>query len=97
MFGFGAGAKAEVKYNNLLTYAAEEILDLERKLQSAKFYLECSRKENLNLLYKLKVTTGQFTVNELKILRRLCHPDRHDGKRVSTDMTTKLNKLIKAD
>lgn len=35
----------------------------------------------------------QFTKLEIDILIRLCHPDKHDGKRSAVEITQKLIKL----
>lgn len=34
-----------------------------------------------------------FTKDEIGKLINLCHPDKHDGKKISTEMTAKLLKL----
>ena len=36
---------------------------------------------------------AQFTPEELRKLLMLCHPDKHDGKPMAVEMTTKLNLL----
>jgi hypothetical protein len=33
---------------------------------------------------------AQFTADELRSLIQLCHPDKHAGKPIATEMTTKL-------
>lgn len=35
----------------------------------------------------------QFTEEEIKKLLQLCHPDKHGGKQMAVDMTTKLLQL----
>jgi hypothetical protein len=35
----------------------------------------------------------QFTVDELRTLIQLCHPDKHDGKESAVRMTQKLNQM----
>lgn len=35
----------------------------------------------------------QFTGDELKVLISLCHPDKHGGKAIATEMTQKLIEL----
>ena len=35
-----------------------------------------------------------FTVEELKRMVRLCHPDKHNGNKTSLTITKKLNKMI---
>jgi hypothetical protein len=35
----------------------------------------------------------QFTADELQRLIQLCHPDKHDGKQMATEMTAKLLKM----
>lgn len=37
----------------------------------------------------------QFTQGELKILRGLCHPDKHGNRESSVIMTQKLNELVR--
>lgn len=41
----------------------------------------------------LKGGPTQFTADELKKLILLCHPDKHDGKPMATEMTQKLLKM----
>lgn len=41
-----------------------------------------------------KLKSLNIDKDDLKQLRNLCHPDRHNGKRMAIKMTTKLNKLI---
>jgi hypothetical protein len=42
-----------------------------------------------------QATAGrQFDVEELKTLRRLCHPDRHGGSDASTRMSQRINQLL---
>lgn len=36
---------------------------------------------------------SQFSADEVQRLLMLCHPDKHDGKQMATDMTAKLLKL----
>jgi hypothetical protein len=38
-------------------------------------------------------TPAQFTADELQRLILLCHPDKHDGKPMATEMTQKLLKM----
>jgi hypothetical protein len=40
--------------------------------------------------------TPQFTADDLQRLIQLCHPDRHDGKPLATQMTQKLLKVKEA-
>ncbi len=43
-----------------------------------------------------KIVDGsQFTVEDINRLLSLCHPDKHDGKRVATEMTQRLLALRK--
>ena len=35
----------------------------------------------------------EFTKEDIKKLLILCHPDKHEGKNIATEITTKLNKL----
>jgi hypothetical protein len=35
----------------------------------------------------------QFNAEDIKRLLQLCHPDKHDGKAIATEMTQKLLKL----
>jgi hypothetical protein len=37
---------------------------------------------------------SRFTDDELRSLRALIHPDRHDNKPVSHELTAKVNKLL---
>lgn len=46
-------------------------------------------------IYGFNGATSQFTVEELKALRRLVHPDKHNGSKSSNDLTTKLNQLLR--
>ena len=36
-----------------------------------------------------------FSQDELRKLIQLCHPDKHDGKQIAQDMTSKLNGMRK--
>jgi hypothetical protein len=38
---------------------------------------------------------GQFDADELKTLRRLCHPDRHGNSEASNRLTQKINNLLR--
>ncbi len=38
----------------------------------------------------------RFTAEDIQRLLMLCHPDKHDGKQMATDMTQKLLKLKEA-
>lgn len=48
------------------------------------------------------LTTGEskqssaFTTDELRSLIQLCHPDKHDGKPMATEMTAKLLRMKEA-
>lgn len=37
---------------------------------------------------------SQFTEDELKTLRRLCHPDKHDSSKSSNELSAKINNLL---
>ncbi len=39
------------------------------------------------------VANGGLTNKDIKILLSLCHPDKHDGKKIANDMTVKLLKM----
>lgn len=38
--------------------------------------------------------SSQFTEDELKTLRRLCHPDKHDSSKSSNELSAKINNLL---
>lgn len=38
--------------------------------------------------------SSQFTEDELKALRRLCHPDRHGSSKSSNELSAKINNLL---
>lgn len=38
-------------------------------------------------------TPAQFSADDLQRLIQLCHPDKHDGKPLATEMTQKLLKM----
>lgn len=40
-----------------------------------------------------KAQQSQFSADDVQRLLMLCHPDKHDGKPMATDMTAKLLKL----
>lgn len=65
-------------------------LELDKALRDAKLHAA---------LHKAWQATSspsvQFTSEELRTLRRLCHPDRHDGSKASNEITKKLNGMIK--
>lgn len=44
---------------------------------------------------KVPQPVTQFSQDEIKKLLLLCHPDRHDGKAMATELTQKLLKLRK--
>lgn len=37
-----------------------------------------------------KTTSDKFSADDVKRLLMLCHPDKHDGKQMASDMTVKL-------
>ena len=42
----------------------------------------------------LELRGGQFDAEELKTLRRLCHPDRHNGSEASTRISQRINQML---
>jgi hypothetical protein len=46
-------------------------------------------------IYGFAGASSQFTTDELKAIRRLVHPDKHNGSKSSNDLTTKLNQLLR--
>lgn len=42
-----------------------------------------------------RTVTTQFTPDELRTLRRLCHPDRHGNSSQATAITQKLNQMLR--
>lgn len=38
--------------------------------------------------------SAQFSMDELRSLRRLCHPDRHGGSDAANRLTQKLNAML---
>lgn len=44
---------------------------------------------------RVTVTGGQLSTDDIKRLLMLCHPDKHDGKPMATEMTAKLLQLRK--
>lgn len=42
---------------------------------------------------KASAAQAQFSADDIQRLLMLCHPDKHDGKQMATDMTAKLLKL----
>lgn len=41
-------------------------------------------------IFSKKTGAPQFDQEELQKLIQLCHPDKHDGKKMASDMTVKL-------
>lgn len=43
---------------------------------------------------KNAISNSQFSESDLKKLRMLCHPDRHDGKPMAIEMLQKINAMV---
>lgn len=74
--------------------------DYRSKLRSAQILnsnlhaqIEVMRRQAL----MTKPISGEFTREELKSMRRLVHPDKHNGKESSVKITQKINELIERD
>lgn len=75
-----------------LTAERDEAL---RQIASRDKRIALLEKENW-LLKKTEPRYKQelFTLDELKRLRRLCHPDKHGGKSAAVDITQKINREL---
>lgn len=51
-------------------------------------------REQLRAAKQTKQTNTQFTSDELRAIRRLCHPDRHGNSEAATKITQKLNGMV---
>lgn len=63
-----------------------------RRLIHTEKLLQIERQHSKNLV---ELVGEQFTQDELKSLRRMIHPDRNGGSQTATQLTQKLNQLIK--
>ena len=75
---------AAVQYKNKYLALLQEWNELVNKLNS---------KGGAALLDGQASQPPQFSKDELQRLIQLCHPDKHDGKEMATEITAKLVKM----
>lgn len=81
--------------------------ELKVELYATQYALNAKIEEWNNLVVKINAKGGmeflnnatlkgssQFTEDELKTLRRLCHPDRHDSSKSSNELSAKINNIL---
>jgi len=80
---------AEMRYEhavdayNKLSRKWGKLVDRVNALGGEQFLLRGEAKQN----------QSQFAAEDVQRLLQLCHPDKHDGKPMATEMTAKLLKL----
>lgn len=72
-----------------------EINRLKMELRAKELELQMTKMELFSAKRQQPASrNSQFTPEELKRLRMLCHPDRHGNSELSNKMTKKLNEIL---
>lgn len=95
MFVFKSTHEEAIKENIRLIGELSGVYDLLRDANQVitqyRRRYELLRNENAKL--KMFNQNSEFAKKEVSILLSLCHPDKHDGKQIASDMTRRLLEL----
>ena len=88
MFGFSKAEKEVTKLKKELT---------EERLRYTKLWLQTMQlsEASKKLLKLYESQESQFTQTEIRLMIRLCHPDKHGNNRDANEITSKLLRLRK--
>ncbi len=88
------------KYRNRfpdIRKAATEVKRLEKQIEELEWSLSMARSDKEFLFKKLSgqnKSHAQFSVDDIKLLRQLCHPDKHNQSQASNNASILLNKML---
>lgn len=80
------------------TYSGDRYTGFDHRLTQSLAENQALRARVALLQARLQMATAhqssQFDMDDLRALRRLCHPDRHNGSEAATRMSQKINQAI---